>query len=297
MRALIVGASGQIGGHLAARLRDQGHAVTGTYSSFPRPGMVKLDLADRAALSAALLDVRPDVVILAAGWTWVDGNEDDPVRARELNRDLPLELARGAKAAGALFVTYSTDYVFDGLGGPYTEDDQTGPLNVYGETKRELEEALGAEVPQHLLLRTSTVYGPELQGKNFVYQLVRRLKAGEPFMVPTDQEASPSYAPDVAAATLALIEQGARGTWHVAGPDALDRGSFARLVCAEWSLDPDEIEYRTTAELRQKAQRPLSAALDTGKLQAAGIQVRSVREGLRAMREAIEAGGWAGVEP
>jgi dTDP-4-dehydrorhamnose reductase len=79
----------------------------------------------------------------------------------------------------------------------------------------------------------------------------------------------------------------------VAGPDALDRGAFARLACAEFGLDPTAVTYATTAELGQKAQRPLSAALDTAKLEAAGLSVRGVEAGLRAMREAVEAGGWA----
>lgn len=298
MRILIVGASGQIGSHLRAQLQAHGHTVAGTYQTFARPGLVKLDLADSASLEAAVDDVQPEVVILAAGWTWVDGNEDDPALSLVLNRDRPLQLCKLAAARRALFVTYSTDYVFDGKRGDYREGDPIAPLNAYGRAKAELEAGVREITPEHLILRTTTVYGPEHQGKNFVYQLVRRLKAKLPFRVPTDQVASPSYAPDVAAATIALCEGGAHhGTWHVAGPDALDRGAFAKLVCAEWGLDPNAIEYRPTAELNQKADRPLKANLNTDKLRAAGISVRGVREGLAAMRAAIEAGGYAGVEP
>ncbi|MGE0710520.1 MAG: NAD(P)-dependent oxidoreductase [Planctomycetota bacterium] len=292
MRVLVVGASGQLGGHLVRGFTAAGHEVSGTCHSQGGPELLRVDLDDEAALCAASRAVRAELVVLAAGWTWVDANEDDPAAAWRRNCDHPLALARACAAEGARFVTYSTDYVFDGERGGYREDDPPRPLNVYGEAKLGLERGL-AELPGALVLRTSTVYGPEAQGKNFVYQLVRRLRAGQPFRVPSDQTATPSYAPDVAAVTLALVERGAEGVWHVTGPDALDRGAFSAKVCAEWGLDPSGFEALPTAALGQKARRPLRADLDTSKLRAAGLEVRGVEAGLRAMRAAIEAGGWA----
>lgn len=291
MRALVIGASGQIGGHLLAQLRAAGHLAIGTYASSPADGLVQLSLGDDAALAAALGDVRPEVVLLPAGWTWVDGNEDDPARSRRENFEQPLRLARRCRDAGALFVTYSTDYVFDGAAGPYGEDDRPNPLSVYGRAKLEAEEALRAEVPEHLILRTTTVFGPERQGKNFVYQLLRRAAKGERMVVPSDQWATPSYGPDVAAATLALVEQGARGTWNVTGPDVMDRVALARLACRVFGFDPDQVvEPRTTAELKQKAARPLRGGLTTDKLRAAGITMRPTEQALHAMKVEVEAG-------
>lgn len=290
MRALVIGASGQIGGHLLEQLHAAGHLALGTYASSEAPGLVKLDLADEAAVAAALGDVRPDVVLLPAGWTWVDGNEDDPARARLTNRDQPLALARRCRDAGALFVTYSTDYVFDGAAGPYAEEDAPRPLSVYGRAKLEAEELLRREVPEHLVLRTTTVFGPERQGKNFVYQLLRKVGKGERMAVPEDQWATPSYGPDVARATLELVEQGARGVWHVCGPDFIDRAAFARLACRVFDLDPSMIDAKTTAELKQKAARPLRGGLKTDKLRAAGISLRGTEDALRAMKAELAAG-------
>ncbi|MCA8920879.1 MAG: SDR family oxidoreductase [Planctomycetes bacterium] len=290
MRALVIGASGQIGGHLRAQLLARGDAVVGTYATVEQPGLVPLDLDQADAVAGLIADAAPDVVFLPAGWTWVDGNEDDRARSFRQNCEQPLFVCQQAAQVGAVFVTYSTDYVFDGAAGPYAEDDAPAPLNVYGEAKLAAEQALLASGAECLILRTTTVYGPETQGKNFVYQLVRRLRAGQPFQIPSDQVATPSYGPDVAAATLALLDQGARGVWHVAGPDVLDRAAFARVACEVFDLDFDAIDVKTTAELAQKAARPLLAGLKTDKLRAAGISVRGVRAGLEAMRAAIEAG-------
>lgn len=292
MRALVIGGSGQIGGHLLEGLRADGHAAVGTYATSPAPGLVQLALDDDAAVEAALGDVRPDVVFLPAGWTWVDANEDDPARSRRENLEAPLRVARHCRDQGALFVTYSTDYVFDGAAGPYAEEDPPRPLSVYGRAKLELEEALARELPgQHLLLRSTTVFGPERQGKNFVYQLLRRAAKGERMVVPSDQWATPSYGPDVARATLALVDRGARGVWHVAGPDVMDRVALARLACRVFGIDPDRcVEPRTTAELKQKAARPLRGGLRTDRLQALGLGLRGAEEALRAMKAEVEAG-------
>lgn len=290
MRALVVGASGQIGGHLFEQLREAGHAVAGTYSSFARPGLVKLDLADPTAVAAAVRDVAPDVVLLPAGWTWVDGCEDDPEKARRMNVEQPLWLAKAAAAAGALFVTWSTDYIFPGDGPPPPEEGAARPLNAYGKAKLELEERLRALTPEHLILRTTTVFGPEQQGKNFAYQVVKKLSKGERMTVPDDQRANPSYSPDVARATLALVDRGARGTWHVAGPDHLDRADFARRVARAWGLDASLIESKPTASMKQKAPRPLRGGLDTKKLESAGLGLRGIDAALQAMKAEIEAG-------
>ncbi|MCW8138922.1 MAG: SDR family oxidoreductase [Planctomycetota bacterium] len=292
MRALVIGGSGQIGGHLLEGLRAGGHAAVGTYATSPAPNLVQLALDDDGAVDAALGDVRPDVVFLPAGWTCVDANEDDPARSRRENLEAPLRVARRCRDQCALFVTYSTDYVFDGAAGPYAEEDPPRPLSVYGRAKLELEEALARELPgQHLLLRSTTVFGPERQGKNFVYQLLRRAAKGERMVVPSDQWATPSYGPDVARATLALVDRGARGVWHVAGPDVMDRVALARLACRVFGVDADRcVEPRTTAELKQKAARPLRGGLRTDRLQALGLGLRGAEEALRAMKAEVEAG-------
>ena len=291
MRALVIGASGQLGGHLLAQLRAAGHDAVGTFASFPVDGLVRLELADEPAVAAALVDVAPDVVLLAAGWTWVDGNEDDPARSQRVNVDEPRALARSCHEIGARLVTFSSDYVFDGAAGPYAESDPPRPLSVYGRAKLAAEQAILGAMPEHLVVRTTTVFGPERQGKNFVAQVLRRASRGEPIVAASDQWSTPSYGPDVARATLALVDRGAQGLWHVSGPDLLDRAALARAACRVFGLDDSLVEGRPTAELAQRAPRPRRGGLSTNRLRAAGISVRGVEEALHAMRAALDAAG------
>jgi dTDP-4-dehydrorhamnose reductase len=214
-------------------------------------------------------EVRPDVVVYPAGFTWVDGCERDPARARAANLDQPLALARAAAGLGARFVAFSTDYVFDGARGPYSEDDPPNPLSAYGRAKRDAEVALADALGDRALtVRTTWVFGPERQGKNFAYQVVRTLAAGKELPCPSDQVSTPSYSPDVARAVVALVEQGRSGLVHVAGPEAVDRVAFARAIASGFGLDPDLVTPRTTAELGQGAPRPLRSGLRTPRLDA-----------------------------
>jgi dTDP-4-dehydrorhamnose reductase len=286
MRALVIGASGQIGGHLLEQLLAGGHAAVGTRNAHGASPLPRLDVADDRALRAAVLDVRPDAILLPAGWTWVDGCEKDPPRSRLENVERPLAVARLAAEIGATFVWYSTDYVFDGERGPYRETDPTGPLCVYGRDKLACEEALAREGLPHLVLRTTTVYGPEAQGKNFVLQLVAKAKKKERMKVPMDQLATPSFGPDVARATIELLEAGARGVFHAAGPDFLDRASFGKLACSILGLDPGTVEPVTTESLQQPARRPLRGGLLSERLP---VPLRGAREGLEAVRSWLAA--------
>ena len=269
MRAVVIGGSGQIGGWLLRVLRESGHEAVGTYATVAFPGLIALDAAKLASAAEWVRAQRPDVVFYPAGFTWVDGCERDYGKALAANLEQPFNLARVAAEAGGRFVYFSTDYVFDGTAGPYTEDSPTRPLSVYGRAKRDAERALAAELGDRVLtVRTSWVFGPERQGKNFAYQLARTLAAGKPLVCPSDQVSTPGYGPDVARAVVALVEQGRSGVVHVVGPDMLDRVTFAQAIARAFGLDPRLITGKTTAELGQDAPRPLHGGLRTPKLDA-----------------------------
>jgi dTDP-4-dehydrorhamnose reductase len=208
-------------------------------------------------------------VFYPAGFTWVDGCEREPARARAANLEQPCNLATAAAAVQARFVYFSTDYVFDGHDGPYREESTPHPLSVYGHTKRDAEIALGDILKNDaLVVRTSWVFGPERQGKNFAYQLCRTLAAGTELVCPSDQRSNPSYGPSVAKAVVALLEQGRSGIVHVVGPELMDRCAFARAIASSFGLDPTLIVAKTTASLGQQARRPLRSGLLTPLLDA-----------------------------
>lgn len=289
MRALVIGVSGQVGAMLLRTLRERGHESTGTYARHPVEGAWPLDIRDLAAVEHAIAFVKPDWVFCPAGLTFVDHCEDHAEEAFAVNRDGPLHAARMAWRFGAGFVYYSTDYVFDGERGPYAEDDAPGPLSVYGQSKLEGERAVLDAHRRAIVARTTWVYGPDAQEKNFVYQLVRSCRSGAPMRVPADQISSPSYSVDLAAASVELAEQGLAGIYHLAGAESLDRLAFARLACEVFALDPACLTAVPTAALGQKARRPLRAGLRVDRARAVlAAPLRGSRAGLEAMRRALE---------
>ena len=294
MNAIVIGGSGQIGGWLLRHLADRGHAAVGTYATVPAEGLHHLDAADLASSAAWVRARRPEVVFYPAGFTWVDGCERDPARARAANLDQPLSIARAAAEGGARFVYYSTDYVFDGRDGPYDEAAPTNPLSAYGLAKRDAELALADALGDRALtIRTSWVYGPERQGKNFAYQLIRSLAAGTPLPCPSDQISSPGYGPDVALASVLLAESGTSGLIHAVGPEVLGRVEFARSIASAFGLDPGLIVAQTTAELGQTTPRPLDGGLLAPRLDALhpGL-MRPLAACLADFRSRGSAGGW-----
>lgn len=299
-RALVVGGSGQIGGWLLRFLADRGHQATGTHATRPFPGLVPLDAGDAPAVVDLIRREKPDVVFYPAGFTWVDGCERDEAKARAINLEQPLFVAQTAAEAGARFVYFSTDYVFDGEAGPYAEDDPVNPLSVYGLAKRDAETQLADALGDRLLtIRTCWVYGPERQGKNFAYQLVRNLNQGKTATLPSDQISSPSYGPDVARTALLLAEAGASGLINVVGPEVVDRIRFAREVARAFGLDESLIVGKPTAEIGQGAPRPLNSGLRIDRLEAVAPGLtRPMEAALADFREKLafpELQGW--VEP
>ena len=290
MRALVIGASGQVGAALLHVLRSRGHEAHGTHGQVATPGLTPLDLSNHAAVVLVIERIRPDWIFCPAGLSFVDYCEDHPDEAMAVNRDGPAAAAGAAERLGAGFIYYSSDYVFDAKGGPFGEDDMPRPLSAYGRSKHEGEQAVQAACRRAVVVRTSVVYGPERQQKNFVYQLRRAAKEGRGFRLAADQKASPSYNPDVAAASVELAEGNHLGVWHIAGSEVVDRYDFGLRIYRAFGLDPSRLEAVTTASLGQKAARPLDGGLKVSKAQAAlTTRLRGPDEGLRAMREAEEA--------
>ena len=275
MRALVVGSRGQLGKALAALL---GHRCVWAGDR------EELDVRQATAVDERLRAARPDVVFNATAYNAVDAAESDPLGALAVNAVAVRHLARACAEAGALLVHVSTDYVFDGqLRQPYTEEDRAQPLNVYGVSKRAGELMAIASGAPHLIVRTSGVIGlggsPD-KGGSFVERVLARARQGEALRVVDDQVFSPTYAPDLAAALVELVEHGARGLVHVTNQGECSWHSLAThaLELAHAGVVATPIR---TADLTLAARRPAYSVLSNARALTLGLTP------LRPWRDAI----------
>jgi len=231
--------------------------------------MYALDIADDAAIRKLISEVEPEVVFLTAALTAVDYCEEHPEEARRSNVEGPRTVAQAAAGVGATLVYYSTEYVFDGTAGPYTEDDPVCPQGVYARSKLDGELAVLEALASALILRTTVVFNWDPDSRNFAMQVWERLSKGERMWVPSDQLGNPTLAEFLAEASVELIERGVHGeVVNVVGRDRVPRTEFAVRLAERLDLDTSLIDAVTTSELHQVAPRPLDAGLRTEKLAA-----------------------------
>ena len=269
MRVLIAGREGQVARALVARFLPEGHKVT----ALEPPD---LDLTNRAGIAAAMATTAPDLVVNAAAYTAVDRAEDQPELARTVNATGAGWLAAAAAAQDAPFVHFSTDYVFDGLkGAPYTEDDTTSPLGVYGATKAEGERLVLAANPRSVVIRTAWVCSAD--GANFVKTMLRLAKEREELRVVADQHGAPTFAADLADAVARMAPRlmaapagdPAFGLFHLSGaPHTTWHGFTAEILeqAGRRGLSRSRLAAIATSDYPTKARRPADGRLDCAKI-------------------------------
>jgi CDP-6-deoxy-D-xylo-4-hexulose-3-dehydrase len=284
-RAAVIGASGLVGRALLRALERHGYEVHGTYAKRVFPALRRLDITDGAAVANYLTAVRPDLIFLPGALTNVDYCEDHSDEASAINAEGPGHAARAAARLGSKIVFYSTDYVFDGGEGPYDEAAPARPISVYGRSKLAGERAVAEAIEDHLIVRTTVVYGWERTSENFAMQVHRNLSAARSMRVAEDQLCTPTLADYLAEASIRLAQQGARGIVNVAGRDLASRTEFGRALARLFNLDPDLIVPVATATLSQRARRPLRAGLKTDKLkEMLGTEAMPLEEALKRLR-------------
>ncbi|HNI83992.1 MAG TPA: dTDP-4-dehydrorhamnose reductase [Ottowia sp.] len=277
MKVLLLGKNGQLGWELQRSLAPLGELV-----ALDRQGAPGLcgDLGEPDGLAATVRALRPDVILNAAAYTAVDRAESEPDLARRINAHAPAVLAREAAACGALLLHYSTDYVFHGHGQrPWAEDDPTGPLNVYGQTKLAGEQAIVQAGCRHLILRTSWVYAA--RGGNFARTMLRLARQQPRLTVIDDQWGAPTGAEliaDVSAHAIAQLRArpDKAGIYHLAAAGETNWFSYAKHVIARAQSTQSAIEYVVkdilpipSSAYPVAATRPHNSRLDTRKLRTA----------------------------
>lgn len=270
-RILQIGTTGQVGWELLRTCAPLGEVVALEYP--------QIDLSDVAGLRRIISEVKPDIILNAAAYTNVDKAESEPEVARAINATGPAVLAEEAKKLGAVLVHYSTDYVFDGTkGSPYVETDRPNPLNVYGQTKWEGEQAIEASGCVNLVLRTSWVYSMRQGG--FVTKVLHWARTQEVMRVVDDQISGPTSTRMLAEVTALILAQGRDdvsgylsekgGLYHCAGGGSCSRYEWAKAIL---ELDPKKEEQVVKEILPAKssdfpvpANRPMVNVLDIGQL-------------------------------
>ena len=269
MRMLVTGANGQVGWELSNRGAKRGLEILALDRS-------ALDITDPVSVSREVNRPGVSLVVNAAGYTAVDEAESEPELAFAVNRDGPGHLASACAETGIPLIHISTDFVFNGQKhDPYLETDQTSPLNVYGQSKVAGEVVVGERLREHIILRTSWVYGAH--GHNFVNTMLRLGQEKEVVRVVDDQHGCPTNAVDIAEAILTIAGQIMKGrginwgTYHYCGKGVTSWHGFTEAIFAlaaqYTSLKVKRVEPISTAEYPTPAKRPANSVLDCSLLE------------------------------
>ncbi|WP_457284570.1 dTDP-4-dehydrorhamnose reductase [Pseudomonas fragi] len=266
MKILISGKTGQVAVELQKHLAGLGELIV--------LGRDVLDLNQPDQIRAQVRAHKPDLLIIAAAHTAVDQAENEPELAFAINAIAPGVFAEEAAALGIPLIHYSTDYVFDGRKpAPYTEDDATNPLGVYGKSKLAGELAIAASGAQHLILRTSWVYSTH--GKNFLLTMQRLLQERSELRVVADQIGAPTWAGTIAQSTRALIERwqsgdaAAWGTYHLTASGETSWFGFTQAIAGHLTAQGKAcatLEPIPASAYPTPAARPQNSRLDCSKL-------------------------------
>lgn len=266
MKILILGTNGQVGFELMRAAERRELAVIGCAHA-------DLDITNRVAVESAIQTYRPAYVINAAAYTAVDRAETDIDKAFSVNSDGAQNIASSCAKIGAALISYSTDYVFNGVKiAPYDESDPVSPLSVYGESKATGEAHIRRILPNHIILRTSWIFGTH--GANFVKTILRLARERDELRIVADQFGCPTGAAGLAEATLDCVRRIAEGdvawgTYHLAGQGPTNWHGFAKTIlkmaAPRLPHMPRLVEI-TTAEYPLPARRPKNSVLNCDRI-------------------------------
>ena len=265
MKVLVTGSSGLVGRAVVAHVAAGGERVIGLDHA-------TLDITNESAIENVFGAERPDVVVNCAAWTDVDGCESDRERAMAANAQGPQLLAGACRRIDALFITISTDYIFDGTkAGFYTQEDEPNPLSVYGVSKLEGERRAQAAWARTVIVRSGYIFGPG--GTNFMSTMLARAGRGERLRAIADVEGTPTYAPDLAARIFELARLDRPDIYHVVnGGDGASFADFAASALQRAGFDSDLLQPITLESLTRPARRPRNSKLRCLVSEALGLE-------------------------
>jgi dTDP-4-dehydrorhamnose reductase len=274
MKILITGANGFAGYYIAKKLLAQNHTVIATgkgTSRLPFSGhsnfvYEEMDFTNPYSIDSVFNKYKPDVVIHSGAISKPDDCEKDQVFAYIVNVEGTVHLIMNAAEYKSFFIFLSTDFVFDGKTGMYTEEDERQPVNYYGRTKMEAEDAVMDYEYDWCIVRTVLVYGKPQAGRDNILTVVKnKLEKGEGYNVFDDQVRTPTYVEDLAAAIAVIIEKKATGIYHISGEDVLTPYQMAIQAAEFLNLEKSLLKKIVAADMPQPAIRPLKTGFNISK--------------------------------
>lgn len=265
MKVFVTGVKGQLGYDVVNELEKRGHTAVGV-------DIDELDITDAAAVEAMLTEVKPDAVIHCAAWTAVDAAEDNIEKCRLVNAGGTENIAKVCKALDCKMMYISTDYIFDGEGTrPWEPDDPvTTPLNVYGLTKYEGEEAVRKNVEKFFIVRIAWVFG---KGKNFIKTMINLGKTHDHLTVVNDQVGTPTYTYDLARLLVDMIETDKYGNYHATNEGGyITWYDFACEIFRQAGIEVD-VAPVSSDQYPAKAKRPSNSRMSKQKLVDNGFEL------------------------
>ncbi len=288
-KILVIGAGGNIG-FVVARFLSKKYEVHATVHNYCPKGLAaeRLDITDHRAVETMIDRVKPDAVVNLSALADANVCEKKPDKARRINVDGAQNIAQACKKMGDVYlVHYSTDLVFDGACGAYSEEDAVNPVNVYGATKAESESVVISSHKNSAILRTAIVYGRG-SGKrpNFFEFLIAQAKNGNGAKIFTDEYRSFLYVDDSASAVAELISSGLTGVFHAGGDERLCRYEFVMKMLSYFGLPGANFEPIRIGDLAEQAPRPPDCSLNSAKLKAkTGWRPSSLEQGMERFKQ------------
>ncbi len=284
MRILITGYGGQVGTKAADLLHlcHEVHGISRKKLENPKIAYSVADIIDTKAINSVFDAFKPKAVIHAAAMTGVDACEKEREKAYQINALATKNIAEQCTAVGAKMIYLSTDYVFDGTKGNYSENDVPNPVQHYGFTKLKGEEFVKEHCTNYAICRTSAVYSNT--GNNFALWLYGNLKSKNQARVFTDQIVSYTLAENLAEMLQLILEKGLTGTYHTAGSEAMSRFNFAVIFAKMLGFNKRLIKKTTSIEQKQIAKRPPNSSLNISKITSEGIKALNVKESIEKLK-------------
>jgi len=286
-KIIITGASGLLGSKLVETAK-RFYEVTPTHSGAPLfTNSIRMDITDFNQVSEVFNRIRPDFVVHAAAMTNVDRCETDKKNAWKINVQGTENVARMCAKYAAKLVYVSTDYVFDGEKGLYSEDDATAPINYYGLTKLEGESKVKQYCKDYVIARTSVLYGWHERKPNFATWIINSLRNNMPITVVDDHFNSPTLADNLAEIILETLQKNLTGTYHTAGDERISRYDFAKTIANTFLLNEELITPTKMSQLKAwVAKRPRDSSLSVNKAkETLKTRLMNIKESLTRLKE------------